>query len=89
MNKKELREWNDAVLSVQALSFLEPFGLTMRFDADVFDEDKRLDTDCIALYKGGRAFEGDVLGLVRSVPILHAVSLTNRNYRPNKIQLKL
>ena len=43
MDKKaiiqELRAWNDAVLTAQALPFLEPLGLTMRFDADVFDEE--------------------------------------------------
>ena len=42
MDKKaiiqELRDWNNAVLFAQARSFLEPFGLTIRFDADVFDE---------------------------------------------------
>ena len=56
MDKKaiiqELRDWNNAVLFAQARSFLEPFGLTIRFDADVFDENERLATDCIALYKG-------------------------------------
>ena len=39
MDKKaiiqELRDWNNAVLFAQARSFLEPFGLTIRFDADV------------------------------------------------------
>ena len=54
MDKKaiiqELRDWNNAVLFAQARSFLEPFGLTIRFDADVFDENERLATDCIALY---------------------------------------
>lgn len=64
MNKKtiiqELQEWNDAVVSAQALPFLEPFGLTIRFDADVFDEDERRDTNCIALYKGGSVFEKEI-----------------------------
>ena len=45
MDKKaiiqELRDWNNAVLFAQARSFLEPFGLTIRFDADVFDENER------------------------------------------------
>ena len=53
MDKKaiiqELRDWNDAVLFAQARLFLEPFGLTIRFDADVFDEDEGQDTGCIAL----------------------------------------
>lgn len=65
MDKKaiiqELRDWNDAVLFAQARSFLEPFGLTIRFDADVFDENERLATDCIALYKGGSVFEKEIL----------------------------
>ena len=65
MDKKaiiqELRDWNDAVLFEQARSFLEPFGLTIRFDADVFDENERLATDCIALYKGGSVFEKEIL----------------------------
>lgn len=64
MNKQtiiqELQEWNDAVLSTQALPFLKPFGLTIRFDADVFDEDERRDTDCIALYNGGSVFEKEI-----------------------------
>ena len=46
MDKKaiiqELRDWNNAVLFAQARSFLEPFGLTIRFDADVFDENERI-----------------------------------------------
>ena len=65
MDKKaiieELRDWNDAVLFEQALPFLKPFGLTIRFDADVFDENERLATDCIALYKGGSVFEKEIL----------------------------
>ena len=65
MDKKaiiqELRAWNDAVLTAQALPFLEPLGLTMRFDADVFDEDERQDTGCIALYKGGSVFEKEII----------------------------
>lgn len=65
MDKKaiiqELRAWNDAVLSAQARPFLEPFGLTMRFDADVFDEDERRDTGCIALYKGGSVFWKEII----------------------------
>lgn len=65
MDKKaiiqELRTWHDAILSAQALPFLEPLGLTMRFDADVFDEDERQDTGCIALYKGGSVFEKEIL----------------------------
>lgn len=35
--------------------------LTIRFDADVFDENERLATDCIALYKGGSVFEKEIL----------------------------
>ena len=58
---QQLREWNDAVLSAQARPFLEPFGLTMRFDADAFDEDERRDSDCIALYKGGSVFEKEII----------------------------
>ena len=65
MNKKaiiqELRAWNDAVLTAQARPFLEPFGLTMRFDADVFDEDERQDTGCIALYQGGSVFWKEII----------------------------
>lgn len=68
MDKKaiiqELRAWNDAVLTAQALPFLEPLGLTMRFDADVFDEDERQDTGCIALYKGGSVFEKEIIYLI-------------------------
>lgn len=65
MDKKaiiqELRTWHDAILSAQALPFLEPLGLTMRFDANVFDEDERQDTGCIALYKGGSVFEKEII----------------------------
>lgn len=65
MDKKpiiqELREWNDAVLSAQARPFLEPFGLSIRFDADVFDADERDNTDCIALYKGGSVFWKEII----------------------------
>lgn len=65
MDKKaiiqELRAWNDAVLTAQARPFLEPFGLTMRFDADIFDEDERQDTGCIALYKGGSVFWREII----------------------------
>lgn len=56
-----LREWNDAVLSAQARPFLDPFGLSIRFDADVFDEDERDSTDCIALYKGGSVFWKEII----------------------------
>ena len=60
MDKKaiiqELREWNDTVLRAQARPFLEPLGLTMRFDAD-----ERMDSGCIALYKGGSVFEKEIL----------------------------
>lgn len=62
MDKKaiiqELCAWNDTVLAAQVRPFLEPFG-PMRFDADVFDEDERQDTGCIALYKGGNVFRKD------------------------------
>ena len=65
MDKKaiiqELRAWNDAVLAAQARPFLEPFGLTMRFDADVFDEDERQDTGCITLYKGGSVIWKEII----------------------------
>lgn len=65
MDKKaiiqELRAWHDAVFSAQARPFLEPFGLTMRFDADVFDEDERQDTGCISLYKGGSVFWKEII----------------------------
>lgn len=58
---QELRARHDAILSAQARPFLEPFGLTMRFDADVFDEDERQDTGCIALYKGGSVLEKEII----------------------------
>lgn len=57
---QELREWHAAILSAQARPFLEPFGLTIRFDADAFDEDELLATDCVALYKGGSVFEKEI-----------------------------
>lgn len=56
-----LREWNDAILSAQARPFLAPFGLSIRFDVDVFDEDERDNTDCIALYKGGSVFWKEII----------------------------
>lgn len=65
MDKKaiiqELHVWHDTILSAQALPFLEPFGLTMRFDADTFDEEELRNTGCITLYKGGSVFEKEII----------------------------
>ncbi len=58
---QQLREWNDTVLETQARPFLAPLGVEIRFSEESFDEDERLDTDTIALYKGDSILEKEIL----------------------------